>query len=118
MIETVIIRELSGALRALGEECPVVAEEPANAPERFVLVEKTGSGLVNRIGSATFAVQTYAMTLYEAAALCDTVKTAMLDTVLCCGEIAGIRLRGDYNFTDTETRRYRYQAVFDVTFYP
>ena len=25
-------------------------------------------------------------------------------------------LNGDYNFTDTETKRYRYQAVFDLTY--
>ena len=26
-------------------------------------------------------------------------------------------LNSDYNFTDTETKEYRYQAVFDINYY-
>lgn len=36
---------------------------------------------------------------------------AELDSVGAC------RLVRDYNFTDTESRRYRYQAVFEITYY-
>ena len=39
------------------------------------------------------------------------VALAELDSVGAC------RLVRDYNFTDTESRRYRYQAVFEITYY-
>ena len=32
-------------------------------------------------------------------------------------EISGIELNSDYNFTDEETKEYRYQAVFDINYY-
>ena len=32
-------------------------------------------------------------------------------------EIGAVHLNSDYNFTDTAAKRYRYQAVFDVTYY-
>ena len=31
--------------------------------------------------------------------------------------ISGVHLNSDYNFTDTETKRYRYQAVFDINYF-
>ena len=32
-------------------------------------------------------------------------------------EVSACRLNSDYNFTDTTTKHYRYQAVFDLVFY-
>ena len=32
-------------------------------------------------------------------------------------DIIEVELQSDYNFTDTETKEYRYQAVFNVTHY-
>ena len=32
-------------------------------------------------------------------------------------EIASVKLNSDYNFTDEETKQYRYQAVFDIKHY-
>ena len=34
-----------------------------------------------------------------------------LDDVISC------KLNSDYNYTDKETKRYRYQAVFDIRYY-
>ena len=31
--------------------------------------------------------------------------------------ISSAKLDTDYNFTDTSTREYRYQAVYDLTYY-
>ena len=31
--------------------------------------------------------------------------------------ISSAKLNTDYNFTDTTTREYRYQAVYDLTYY-
>lgn len=40
-----------------------------------------------------------------------------MEKALNLDEIASVKLDNDYNFTDTETKEYRYQAVFDITYY-
>ena len=79
-------------------------------------LEKTGSSRQNYIRRATLAVQSYAPTLLLAAQLDDRVIEAML-ALPKLDRVAACRLERDYNFTDTETKKYRYQAVFAVTYY-
>ena len=78
-------------------------------------ISKTVGSRLNFIDSATVAVQSYAPTLYEAAALNDIVKRAMFD-IIALPSVSACRLNSDYNFTDTSTKKYRYQAVFDLTY--
>lgn len=111
MIEKTILDHLAASL---GVDCGT--EVPAKPPGTFVVLEKTGSARKNQIGTAILAVQSHAPTLYEAACLNEQVKTAMLAAVELPG-IGAVRLNSDYNFTDTVSKRYRYQAVFDVTYY-
>lgn len=94
---------------------PVVAEVPENEPAEYIVVEKTGGGIVNRIRNATLAIKSVSTSLLDAAELNDAVVAAMqeivtLDTVMKC------ELNSDYNYTDTRTKRYRYQAVFDLIY--
>lgn len=95
---------------------PVVMEIPETMPERFILIEKTGGGRSNYLYTVTFAIQSYADSLYEAATLNEDVKQAMFD-IIALNEITRIQLNSDYNFTDTSVKKYRYQAVFDMTHY-
>jgi hypothetical protein len=95
---------------------PVYMEKPATAPAKYVLMEKTGSNRGNRLNSSTFAFQSYAGSLYEAALLNEQVKEAA-DELVLLDEIASVRLNSDYNFTDTATKQYRYQAVYDIKHY-
>ena len=37
--------------------------------------------------------------------------------MITLNSISKIKLNSDYNFTDTETKEYRYQAVFDINHY-
>lgn len=95
---------------------PVYFERPPDISGDFCVLEKTGSGRVNLINHATFAVQSYAKSLYGAAKLNEKVKDAMsalpeLDIV------GGAELNSDYNFTDTRKAGYRYQAVYDITYH-
>ena len=55
---------------------------------------------------ATIAVQSYAPTMYGAAALNEEVKEAMLEAI-SEDEITKVGLNSDYNFTDTSQKRYR-----------
>ena len=91
-------------------------ERPEKLPTRFILIQKTGGGCENKIFSSTFAIQSYAESLYEAAALNDVVKSVMLEADSLY-EIGSVRLNSDYNYTDGSTKQYRYQAVFDIKHY-
>lgn len=110
MIEEIVLAYLAAQLNV-----PVVMEVPDNAPESFVLVEKTGSSVTNRIPTATMAVQSYGPRLVNAAELNEDVKTAM-DGMTMLPEIGSVRLNSDYNFTNPTTKKYRYQAVFVITY--
>ena len=111
MIEETVRKHLAGEL-----DVPVYMELPEKPPAAFVLVEKTGSERSNHIESSLMAVQAYAGTMLEAAQLNEAVKQAM-DSLALLSEVCAARLNSDYNFTDTASKLYRYQAVYDITHY-
>ena len=111
MIEVVIKQFLDEHLSV-----PSFFERPENPPIRYVLLAKTGSTKQNYLPSATFAFQSHAETMYEAAILNEEVKS-VVEEMIETDEISSVKLNSDYNFTDTETKEYRYQAVFDITHY-
>ena len=96
-------------------DVPVYLQEQESMPESFILFEKTSSGQRNKINTATFAFQSYGKSMYEAAELNDRLKIAIFNMVEL-DEIGAVKLNSDYNFTDTTTKRYRYQAVFNITY--
>lgn len=109
MIEKIVLDYLTTKLTPTA----VVMEEPKSSVAKFVLIEKTGGGEKDHIESATLAIKSYDSTLYKAASLNESVKTAMKDIVEL-STVSGCKLNADYNFTDTTEKRYRYQAVFDI----
>lgn len=111
MIEVTILNYLKNALST-----PVSMEIPKQQPQSFVVLEKTGSGKRNRLCSATFAVQSYAPSMYEAAELNEAVKAAM-ESAVALDEVTSVELNSDYNYTDTASKKYRYQAVFEIYHY-
>jgi hypothetical protein len=46
----------------------------------------------------------------------ESVRQAM-EQAVTLDNIASARLASNYNFTDTSTKRYRYQAVYDIYYY-
>lgn len=112
MIEVTILNYLNEKLST-----PVYMERPKETPSSFYILEKTGSAQENHINSSTFVIQSYAGTLYDAACMNEEAKCIMLEDLLELGDIASVRLNSDYNFTDTSTKQYRYQAVFDIVHY-
>ena len=95
---------------------PVFSELPKSKPETFVRFERTSGSNTNKIDSGTIAIQSYATSLYGAITLNEEVKTVM-GTITARGDVSACKLENDYNFTDTKTRQYRYQAVFSITYY-
>ena len=66
--------------------------------------------------AATFAFQSYAPSLQKAAELNEKVKKVVED-LITVNEVSGVHHNSDYNFTDTETKQYRYQAVYDINYF-
>lgn len=115
MIEIIVKNFLESKLSV-----PVLMEIPKSQASQFVILEKTGSTHENHIDSAILTIQSYAESMQEAAELNDQVKNWMLDGMeglVTLDEVASVKLNSDYNFTDTTSKRYRYQAVFDIVHY-
>ena len=95
---------------------PAFGEIPKQAPDSFFVVEKLGSGKEDQINSATIAVQSYAPSKLAAAVLNEHIKELM-EHLPEEQEISSCKLNSDYDHTDTTSKRYRYQAVFDITYF-
>lgn len=109
MIEKILLDYLSEKLSV-----PVYMEMPEEDIDSFVVLEKTGSSKVNHIPTATIAGQSYAPTMVEAAELNEVLKTAIEGSIEL-EEVSAVRLNSDYNFTNTATRKYRYQCIYVIT---
>ena len=110
-IESILIGYLNG------KGYTAYGEEPEKPPAVYLVVGKVGSGHENHIDSAVITIRSYAVSMEQAAALNKQVKHTMLYELPELDDIAGVYLNSDYNNTDPETRRYRYQAVYDITYY-
>ena len=115
MIELTVLNFLkSQNIGCVGEN--VFMEKPQKQDlEEFILIEKKKTEKVNHINRATIAIQSWSSSMYNAAKLNEEVKDAM-EKIIEYTEISKCSLNSDYNFTDTKTKSYRYQAVFDLVF--
>lgn len=93
----------------------VYMEAPAQ-PTNYVLLDQTGSSRTNHIITTTIAIQSYAPSLYEAMLLNEEVKATMTG-FLELAQVTRVELDTDYNFTNTATKQYRWQAVYFITHY-
>lgn len=71
---------------------------------------------MNYIDKAIIAIQSYSSSLYKAAVLNEKVKIIMKN-IIEMDEISECELNSDYNYTDTSRKKYRYQAVYELTYY-
>lgn len=115
MIETIILNYLRNYFA--NTNVKVYTERPANATMPFILIEKTGGNVINKIHNATMAIQSYDSTLANAASLNDSVTRAMLKMPNSIDAVVNVGLNSSYNFTDTSTKERRYQSIFVVDFY-
>lgn len=111
MIEKIVIDYLAAA-----QQLPVYAEKPVNAEGEYILIERIGGSEVNRIREATVVVQTIAGTLYRAAELAEEIRALMLDIVSLNSVFHCSVNAGPYNYTDTDTKEYRYQTVYTLNY--
>lgn len=111
MIEIIVFNYLRSNLSV-----PVYVEKPTQKPQRYIVIDKIGGSKENHLKSSTIAFQSYAESKYQAAFLNEQVKEAV-ENMIVLDEITSVSLNSDYNFTDTTTKEYRYQAVFDINHY-
>ncbi len=111
MIEEIVLYYLQENLNV---DCYM--EKPVDPPSSYVLIEKTSGGEKNMIKTAMLAIQSYAETLAKAALLNEKVKEVLKD-IKDLDSISKCQLNSDYNFTDTATKKYRYQAIYDFVYF-
>ena len=110
MIEIIILKYLTEKM-----DVPVSMDKTDRDVKRYILVERTGSSRSNFINTATFVFQSYAESRYEAAKLNEEFKLNM-DNIIELPQISRSALNSDYDYTDTQTKEYRYQAVYNIVY--
>lgn len=111
MIEITVKEHLESRLDA-----PVYFEFPADPPEYFLILKKEGNPRENLLDSAMLVVDSYGPTNLAAAMVNESVKKA-LDALVDLPSISASKRGGDYPAFDTKNKRYRYQAVQNITYY-
>lgn len=111
MIEIAFLNYLSERLGV-----PVRMEIPADPPARYVVLKRSGRGRENGLHAANLIADSCADSLAEAAELNEQVK-ACLDELDTLDEVSSAELASDYPVTDTENKKYRYQAVYEIYHY-
>lgn len=112
MIEKIILDYIKNNIDI---HVPVYMEVPEKYTLPMVVIEKTGSDLIDHVHEATIAVQCYADSLFNAASLNEQLKEIMLNLIEL-DKISRCSLNSDYNYPDVERKLHRYQAVFNVTY--
>ena len=111
MIETVLRDYAAAALQV-----PVFLEIPAAPPARFVVLKRSGAGRERFLENGYLIADSYAESLFEAASLNEKVKS-VLDSLDTLDEVGMVQLSADYPVIDTDNKRYRYQAVYEINHY-
>ena len=110
LIEAIVISHLASELKTDN----VFAERPEDPPAQYYVIEKTSAGKKNHVSRATVAVQSISSgSMLEAAQMSKDVEKAM-ECLISVANVSAVRLNSAYNFTNPETKEYRYQAVFDI----
>ena len=111
MIELIVKDHLEEKL-----DVPVYFEFPNKAPQLFIVVKIETNPRENMLDSAMLVVDSYGPSQLEAMRLNAKVKQA-LDQLEQLPNVSSSRRGGDYPAFDTIRKRYRYQAVQNITFY-
>lgn len=113
MIELTLYNHLKTALSV-----PVFMEIPGNKNEldKYIVLSKIDAGLINHIKAATFSVEVYADSLYNAAALSEDVKNALFDAIEL-DDVTSVSLGSERLANDTQTKEYKYDIIINLYHY-
>lgn len=112
MIEETILNYLQTELKKT-----VYTEKPINPVDEYVLFFVTGiNEVAPNIYSALLDVQSYSTSMYNASVLNEAVLDVM-DVIDSTKVITHCSLNSSGVQNDLLTKKYRYESVFDITFY-
>lgn len=117
MIEKTVYDYLSGCMNVpvMMELPEVPSEDYPTFPEEFVVLEKVAGSVTDHIRFATIAIQSYSnVSLYAAAQLNEDVHEVMDAMADYVDDVSECQMTADTNFTDTSTKRYRYQCLYNI----
>lgn len=112
MIETILLDYLNTA----NLSATVYTEQPKEKPAAFFVLEKMGGSQTNHINESNIIIQSNGTSLASAASMNEEIKAAMFNAITL-DYISRVELNGDYNYTDSASKQYRYQSVFVITHY-
>lgn len=120
MIEKIVLDYMKDNLSVpvLMEQPQVPSDDFSTVPEQYIVIEKVAGDITDHIRSATFAIQSYStISLYNAAALDELAQGVMDEMAAHVSEVSECSMTADTNFTDTSTKRYRYQCLYNIFYY-
>jgi len=112
MIEKVLLDYLNSKL-----DCKCYLEVPNPLPKgEFVVFEKMSGTKENMLYNHDFYFQSYADTMYKATLLNNKVINALdeANQAINNSSLVSTKYVRDYNFTDTTTKKYRYQCIYEI----
>lgn len=89
---------------------------PINKPKEFISIERIGGDYENMLKSSTFAIQSWGESLFNVATLNEEIKNHLFEFTEN-EKVSKVKINSDYNFTDTTTKKYRYQIVAEIWHY-
>lgn len=112
MIEKITRDYLESALNI-----DVFLSVPPAPPARYIDIERTASGMENRLYSVTFAIRSTGVSLLDAIETNDAVCDAIEVMAENLPNIMRAEVISAYNFPDLERHKDRYQAVVMIFFH-
>lgn len=95
------------------QNVPIEVTEPTNAPSKYVVFDVIDQGMEDHIWAVTVEFFSYGASVWEASALNEELKAAMLNIVEL-DDIFSCRIGGGGSDFNNEQKRYRYRTYFNL----
>lgn len=116
MIEQIVYSYLKSKF----EDLEIGFEIPAEHSDTYIVLQKVSSGMIDHIEAATLEFHCYAPSKYEAAALDEELKKAMLGNdaigdygIGALDTISSCKYGGGNDAPATNTKNYRYRSYYN-----
>jgi len=91
-------------------------ERSSSQEDEFYVIDRIGGSSNRSYDTSTIAIQSYAKTKYRAAKNDEAMRKCILEMV-SLDNILNVELNSFYDYTDTNTKNFRYQSVFEFKHY-